>query len=64
MQAFLNAEMEFAYGPGHVAAINPVWDQRVLEGLLDDYNMASPTQRVSLSACVLCLATATFVVHE
>ncbi|GFH07947.1 SMC hinge domain-containing protein [Haematococcus lacustris] len=37
VQDFIHGEMEFCYGRGCVASVNPVWDQSELEGLLDDY---------------------------
>lgn len=38
LKAFLQKEFDFSYGLGHVAAINPVWDQSELERLLREFN--------------------------
>ena len=37
LKAFLLKEFDYAYGPGHVAAINPVWDQSRLDNLLKEF---------------------------
>ena len=37
IKAFLLRELEFSYGPGLVAAINPVWDQGNLDKLRGEY---------------------------
>ena len=42
LKAYLLHELDFSYGPGHVAAINPVWDQSELERLLTEFNQVPP----------------------
>ena len=41
LKSFLVKEFDFAYGPGHVAAVNPVWDQSRLDKLVNEFNHVS-----------------------
>jgi hypothetical protein len=38
LQTFIRGELDYSYGPSHVASINPVWDQEELEKILNEYN--------------------------
>ena len=54
LKAYLLHELDFSYGPGHVAAINPVWDQSELERLLREFNQVPPAGEkcVGGEACI------------
>lgn len=38
LKTYVHRELDYCYGPGQVAAINPVWDQSALDKLLGEYN--------------------------